>query len=338
MFGASSAYTFDPSWYDENSAPIGEGKFGKVYRGKIPEYRGTKTTRPEQDIVVKVLQPPTPQNAARLATEMFTALNPQLIHPTIMRTFCVNPMRPTAMVSEWLPFQLDKVLASVYTGSGWQGNFEGKELVWDNTAKAIVCYGIAAGMKLLHSIPVIHRDLKPANVLLDGNLYPKICDFGLAHAGTSDMTQLEMGSPLYTAPEQRNVTFGKAVEDSKPCDVFSYAIMIYEVLTSKRAYGNIAGFYSGGKTTEAATKHLWKVKDDPKERPIFDGCDDVSDELRDLVRKCWEHEPKERLTFNQIVEKLQEREFWERAYRDDFDPERFLQYRELLEEADKSKK
>ena len=337
MFATSSAYTFNPSWYDPKSQPIGEGGFGKVYRGKIPEYRGTKTTRPEQDIVVKVLPPPTAENARRLTTEMFTALNPRLIHPTIMRTFCVNPMSPTAIVSEWLPFQLDKVLESVFKGSGWQGNFEGKQLVWDNTAKAIVCYGIAVGMRLLHSIPVIHRDLKPANVLLDGNLYPKICDFGLAHAGESDMTQQNMGTPLYTAPEQMSVTFGTAVENSKPVDVFSYAITIYEVLTGKRAYGNVAGFYNGNNISESGKRHMLRVKDDPKERPTFAGCDDVCEELRDLARKCWEHDPKDRLTFDQIVEKVQEPSFWDNAY-PDFDTERFLQYRELLEEADKGKK
>ena len=44
--------------------------------------------------------------------------------------------------------------------------------------KYIILYGIAEGMKYLHSIGIIHRDLKPSNILLDENFYPKICDYG----------------------------------------------------------------------------------------------------------------------------------------------------------------
>lgn len=55
------------------------------------------------------------------------------------------------------------------------------KLDWPTRKK--ICLGIARGLTFLHeesTLKIVHRDIKTSNILLDGDLNPKISDFGLA--------------------------------------------------------------------------------------------------------------------------------------------------------------
>ena len=99
-----------------------------------------------------------------------------------------------------------------------------------------------AGLEYAHSHEVIHRDVKPDNVfLLDGDRV-KIVDFGLARVQASTtITQsgTVMGSPGYIAPE---VIDGKHAD--KRTDVFSFGVVLYEMLTGVRPFGPSDAFES----------------------------------------------------------------------------------------------
>ena len=84
-----------------------------------------------------------------------------------------------------------------------------------------------------HGQGIIHRDLKPSNILLDDNGTPRVMDFGIAARvdGTPDGMERINGTPAYMAPEY--VLRREAGERS---DVFSAGVILFEILTGKRAF------------------------------------------------------------------------------------------------------
>ena len=91
---------------------------------------------------------------------------------------------------------------------------------------------ICAGLAAAHERGVVHRDLKPANVMLDGAGKARITDFGLAGiAANIQGAEVRAGTPAYMAPEQLS---GKEV--TVKSDIYSLGLVMYEVLTGRRAY------------------------------------------------------------------------------------------------------
>jgi eukaryotic-like serine/threonine-protein kinase len=138
---------------------------------------------------------------------------------------------------------------------------------------------ILAALGFAHQHGVVHRDIKPHNVAVapDGRI--KVMDFGIARAGTSQMTETGsiIGTAQYLSPEQ-----AKGAPVGPASDIYSVGIVLYEMLT-----GSVP--FTGDTPLEIAMKHLSAIPEPPSEqRP------EVPHELDSIVLRALAKRPEDR--------------------------------------------
>jgi serine/threonine-protein kinase len=93
---------------------------------------------------------------------------------------------------------------------------------------------IAAALDAAHSNGVTHRDVKPENILIGGNDFAYLVDFGIARAGTDPgLTQvgIAVGTYNYMAPERFT-----GDEVTYRADIYALACVLGECLTGAPPY------------------------------------------------------------------------------------------------------
>src|SRR5919205_629048 len=112
---------------------------------------------------------------------------------------------------------------------------------------------ILGALRFSHRHGIVHRDIKPHNVLVDGEGRLKVTDFGIARAGTSQMTEAGsiIGTAQYLSPEQAR---GSPVDQTS--DLYSVGVVLYEMLTGQVPF-------TGDTPLEIAMKHLSSTPEPP---------------------------------------------------------------------------
>jgi beta-lactam-binding protein with PASTA domain/tRNA A-37 threonylcarbamoyl transferase component Bud32 len=145
------------------------------------------------------------------------------------------------------------------------------------TAALTFAREILDALRFAHRHGIIHRDIKPHNILIGERL--KVTDFGIARAGTSQMTEAGsiMGTAQYLSPEQ-----ARGAPVTAASDLYSVGIVLYEMLTGKVPF-------TGDSPIEIAMKHL---NDPPK--PPSRIRPEIPEELDQVVLRALAKQPEQR--------------------------------------------
>ncbi|KAG2657898.1 cysteine-rich receptor-like protein kinase 10 isoform X2 [Panicum virgatum] len=197
---------------------LGEGGFGVVYKGDLPQ---------GQEIAVKRLAQTSRQGIEELKTELL--LVAKLNHKNLVRLVgvCLEE-NEKILAYEYMPNRsLDTILFAKAKELGWEQRFN-------------IILGIARGLQYLHEdsqLKIVHRDLKASNVLLDSAYNPKISDFGLAKIFGRDQSQVVThriaGTYGYMSPE-----YAMRGQYSIKSDVYSFGVLVLEIVTGRRNFGS----------------------------------------------------------------------------------------------------
>ena len=243
---------------------LGKGSFGVVLRAKWRQ----------MDVAIKVFQ--TEQEHAAFLVELRQLSRVE--HENIIKLYGASTQPPSIFL----------VMEYAENGSLYKVLHQMKAHVPYNSGHAISwVLQCAKGVNYLHCMKpkaIIHRDLKSPNLLLvNHGLTLKICDFGTACDKQSVMTN-NKGSAAWMAPE---VFEGNTYTEK--CDIFSWGIILWEVLTRRLPFDEIRG---------NDLRVLWAIHSGRRPPPILD-CPEI---LENLMNRCWNKDTSVRPTMAEIME------------------------------------
>ncbi|MEQ2220058.1 Rik1-associated factor 1 [Ilyodon furcidens] len=253
---------------------IGAGSFGTVYKGK---WHG--------DVAVKILKvtDPTPEQLQAFRNEV--AVLRKTRHVNILLFMGYMTKDNLAIVTQWCE------------GSSLYKHIHVLETNFTMIQLIDIARQTAQGMDYLHAKNIIHRDMKSNNIFLHEGLTVKIGDFGLATVKSrwtgSNQVEQPSGSILWMAPEVIRM------EDNNPysfqSDVYSYGIVLFELMTGELPYSHIA-------SRDQIIYMVGRGRLCPDLSKLYKNCPKA---MKRLVADCIEKSKEERPLFPQILSSIE---------------------------------
>ena len=209
-----------------------------------------------------------------------------LHHPKVVQTFGICPD------SGWIILELCQMklgTQNVHTLLDVITVYSSGELPMDLRIAALA--DVIEGIEYLHSNGVVHGDIKPLNVLVCGDGISeftfKVADYASYMANPSQtshsMTLKQMMTPGYMAPEvfpNQGAAGCSTQKPSKASDIYSFAIMAYEVVFLCQAWDNV---------------HIALMESVKQgQRPVIPS--EADEWVSNLIKECWLGDPEARPT------------------------------------------
>ncbi|XP_024417715.2 mitogen-activated protein kinase kinase kinase 21 isoform X1 [Desmodus rotundus] len=269
---------------------IGAGGFGQVYRA----------TWQGQEVAVKAARRDPEQDAAAAAESVLreARLFAMLRHPNIieLRGVCLRQPHLCLVLEFARGGALNRALAAANAAPDPRA--PGPRRARRIPPHVLVNWAvqIARGMLYLHEeavVPILHRDLKSSNILLLEKIEHddfcsktlKITDFGLAREWHRTTKMSAAGTYAWMAPEVI-----KSSLFSKGSDIWSYGVLLWELLTGEVPYRGIDGLAVA-----------YGVAVNKLTLPIPSTCPEP---FAKLMKECWQQDPHIRPSFALILEQL----------------------------------
>ncbi|KAL4345965.1 hypothetical protein AHAS_Ahas11G0331100 [Arachis hypogaea] len=263
----------------EELTELGSGTFGTVYHGK---WRGT-------DVAIKRITDrcfagkPSEQERMRADFWNEAIKLADLHHPNVVAFYGVVLDGPGGSVATVTEYMVNGSLRTALLKNG-------RNL--DKRKRLLIAMDVAFGMEYLHGKNIVHFDLKSDNLLVNlRDPHRPICkvgDLGLSKVKRQTLISGGVRGTLpWMAPELLN---GSSSLVSEKVDVFSFGIVMWELLTGEEPYADLHyGAIIGG------------IVSNTLRPPVPESCDS---KWRLLMETCWSSEPSERPSFTEIANEL----------------------------------
>jgi serine/threonine protein kinase len=203
---------------------IGEGGFGKVYKGTLRD--GTK-------VAVKRSDPKHGQGLPEFETEILVLSKIRHRHLVSLKGYCEEG---SEMILVYEFIEKGTLRDHLYDlKEKPERSSKRSKLSWKQ--RLDICIGSAKGLHYLHTSSaggIIHRDVKSTNILLTEQYVAKVADFGLSRSGPLDPNHFSTvgikGSFGYMDPE-----YFRTFEFTDKSDVYSFGVVLLEVLCARPA-------------------------------------------------------------------------------------------------------